>query len=43
MCPCGTIEVRIHVVGECEVYNEERDGLEEKVRKLDVCDKEGFW
>ena len=30
MCPCGTtIESRTHVVGECEIYKEERDVLEE--------------
>ena len=41
MCPCGTtIERRTHVVGECEIYKEERDALE--MRKLDVCDMEGF-
>ena len=26
MCPCGTpIESRAHIVGECEIYEEERD------------------
>ena len=31
MCPCGTtIESRTHKVGECEIYNEERDALEAK-------------
>ena len=30
MCPCGTtIESRTHIVGECEIYKEERDALEE--------------
>ena len=30
MCPCGTtIESRTHIVGECELYREERDALEE--------------
>ena len=30
MCPCGTtIESRTHIVGECEIYEEERDALEE--------------
>ena len=39
MCPCGTtIESRTHTVGECEIYKEERDALEEEMRKLDVCD-----
>ena len=36
MCPCGiTIESRTHAVGECEMYKEERDVLEE-MRKLDT-------
>ena len=40
MCPCGTIiESRTHIVGECEIYKEERDALGE-MRKLDVCDME---
>ena len=35
MCPCGTtIESRTHIVGECEIYEEERDALEE-TRKLE--------
>ena len=38
MCPCGTIKSRIHAVGECEIYKEERDALEEKMWKSDVCD-----
>ena len=39
MCPCGTIiESRVHIVGECEVCKEERDALEEEMRKADVCD-----
>ena len=42
MCPCGTIEVRIHV-GECEIYKEERNALEEKMWKSDVCDMKEFW
>ena len=42
-CPCGaTIESRTRIVGECEIYKEERDVLEEEVRKLDVCDMEEF-
>ena len=41
MCPCGaTIESRTHIVGECEIHKEERDALEEEMRKLDVCDME---
>ena len=43
MCPCGTtIESRTHIVGEYGVYKEERDALEEGMRKLDVCDMEEF-
>ena len=39
MCPCGTtIESRTHIVGECEIYKEGRDVLQEEVRKLDVFD-----
>ena len=42
MCPCGTtIESRTHIVGECEMYKEERDAVEE-MRKLDECDMEEF-
>ena len=41
MCPCGmTIERRTHIVGWCELYKEERDALEEELRKSDVCDME---
>ena len=33
MCPCGkAIESRTHIVGECEMYKEERDVLEEEMR-----------
>ena len=40
--PFGTpIESRIHMVGECEIYKEERDALKE-MRKLNVCDMEEF-
>ena len=42
MCLCGTaMKSRAHIVGECELYKEERDGLEE-MRQLDVCDMEQF-
>ena len=42
MCSCGTtVERRTHIVGECEIYMEERDALEE-MRKLDVCGMEEF-
>ena len=38
MCPCGTtIESRTHIVGGYGIYKEERDALEEGMRKLDVC------
>ena len=37
MCPCGTtIESRAHIVGECEIHKEEREALEEEMRKLGV-------
>ena len=43
MCPCGTTtESRTHLVGECEIYREERNALEEGMGKLDVCDMEEF-
>ena len=43
MCPCGTtIESRTHIVGEYEIYKEERNALEEEMRKLDVCGMEEF-
>ena len=35
MCPCGTIiEGRTHIVGDCEIYKEERDALEEETSKI---------
>ena len=43
MCPCGTTtESGTRIVGECEIYKEEGDALEEGMRKLDVCDMEEF-
>ena len=37
VCPCGTtIESRTSIVGESELYKEER----EEMRKLDECDSE---
>ena len=43
MCPCGTtIDTRTHIVGECEIYKEERDALEEEMMKLDGRDMEEF-
>ena len=35
-------ESRTHIVGECEIYKEERGALEEGKRKLDACDMEEF-
>ena len=41
VCSCGTtIKRRAHRVGECEINKEDRDALEEEVRKLDVCGME---
>ena len=31
ICPCGTIKSRTHIVGECEIYLEEQDALEEEI------------
>ena len=43
MCPCGkAIESKTHIVGECEMHEEERDVLEEEMRKIDECDMEEF-
>ena len=43
LCPCGTaIKSRTHIVGECEIYKEKRNVLEEEMRKLDDCDMEEF-
>ena len=45
MFPRGTTaENRTHIVGECEMYKEERDALEEETRKIRriVCDMEEF-
>ena len=43
MCPCGTaIERGTHIIGECEIYKEERDALGKEMKKLDVCDMEEF-
>ena len=36
ICPCGkSIESRTHIVGDCEIYKEERDVLEEETREID--------
>ena len=38
MCPCGkAVESRTHIVGECEIYKQERDALEKEMRKIDEC------
>ena len=43
MCPSGkAIESRTHVVGECEIYDEERDVLEEEVWEIDECNMQEF-
>ena len=43
MCPCGkAIESRSHIVGECDLYKEERDVLEEGTKEIDECDMEEF-
>ena len=38
----STIESRTHIVGECEIYKDERDVLEERMRKLGEFDVEEF-
>ena len=43
MCPCGkAVESRTHIVGECEIYKEERDVLEKSMRKIDERSVEKF-
>ena len=38
MCQCGTtIQSRTQLAGEYEIYKEERDALEEEMRKFDEC------
>ena len=42
MCPCGkAAESGTHLVGECEIYKEERDLLQ-GMREIDQCDMEKF-
>ena len=36
------VESRGHMVGECEIYKEERDVLKEKIRKIDECGMDEF-
>ena len=40
ICARVAIESKTHIVGECKICKEERDALEEEMRKLDVCDME---
>ena len=43
MCHYGkAVESRIHVVGGCEIYKEERDALAKEMGKIDECDIENF-
>ena len=43
MCPCGkAIESRTHKVGECGMHEEERDVLEEEMRKTAECGMDEF-
>ena len=43
MYPYGkAIESRNYIVGECEIYKEERDVLEEEMREIDECEMEEF-
>ena len=43
ICPCGkAIDSRTHIVGECEMYKEERDVLEKEMRDSGECDTEEF-
>ena len=42
MCPCGkAVGSRTHIVGECEIYKEERNASQ-KMRKIDECDMKEF-
>ena len=42
-CPCGNAdENRTHKVGECELYKEDRNVLEEEMMKIDGCYMENF-
>ena len=42
-CPCGKAsEGRTRAVGDCEVYKEQRDVLQEKMGKIDARDMEKF-
>ena len=41
MCPCGTTTENWTYIGECEIYKEERDVLEE-MRQLNECGMEEF-
>ena len=38
MCPCGkAVESRTHIVGECEIYKQERDALEKEKEHARMC------
>ena len=38
MCPCGkAVESRTHIVGECDLYKEDRD-VSQEMRKINECD-----
>ena len=42
-CDCGSeCETRIHVVGECPLYKEERDEFVNELGKIEGCDSEAF-
>ena len=42
-CPCGNAgECRTHIVGECELYEEERNVLEEDMSNINECDTDKF-
>ena len=43
VCPCGkATESRTHIVGECEMYKEERYVFQEEMREIDECYMEEF-
>ena len=43
MCPCGkAVESRTYIVGECEIYKDERQVIERKMRKTNECVMEKF-
>ena len=45
MCPCVATQKKVETRESgvaCEMYKDERDGLEEETRKTDACDEEKF-